>query len=439
MEKEGSDREEAVSKRNEKLLKRKFYLDKIGYGFSSTQFINILFSFTGASFLLIGITNGLKSFFNTLISTFIKEITEKRDISKSIISFAGLIFGFSFLILALAVILELKYVFAIVLLVGGISVTIYGELFNSFLNRYSKKGKINRLSSTSTFKGLLISAISIILAAGILDLTIFGGQAITINILGKTINQNIYGYLLTFEVTAFAFIISSYVFAKVKVPQENILRIIDYNAYFLILIQKSKQFLSNKYLLVMTSTTLIVSVFQSIINSFTGIYVYEHLKTAWFGGFMNVGVMYALALMVALLGPLITSKINKAIGVIPMFVFGTILLAMLPLTIVFTNMYYPAIVVANSFSVLGAAIIGSAQGILASRVLSLEDRKRFYSAAGFLTLAPFIVAVTILSFVANNYGLAHLFKIMGFGLIILATPLYFLLVIWASNKKNGEL
>ena len=48
MEKEGRDEEKIVQNRNERLLKKKFYLDKIGYGFSSTQFINILFSFTGA-------------------------------------------------------------------------------------------------------------------------------------------------------------------------------------------------------------------------------------------------------------------------------------------------------------------------------------------------------------------------------------------------------
>ena len=439
MKKEGRREEDAVDARNEKLLKRKFYLDKLGYGFSSTQFINILFYISGASIFLIGLTNGLKSFFNTLISTFIKEITEKREISKNRISIAGLIFGFSFLILALSVVMKLPYLFMAVLLIGGIAVTIYGELFNNFLNKYSKKGKLARLSSMATFKGLVLSAISIILAAGIIDLAFLEGQVITIKILEQTALQNIYGYLLTFEITAFAFIASSYLFSKVKIKQENVIQAIDYNAYFKILMRKARTFLKNKYLLVMTMNMLIVSVFQAMMNSYTGIYVYEHLQGAWLGGFMNVAVMYAAALITAILGPVITSKINKILGVIPMFVFGTLLMALLPITIVFNPLFYPSMVVANILSILGVAIIGSAQGILASKVLSVEDRQKFYSAAGFLSLIPFIIIVTALSYVAQVNDLQYLFKLLGIGIIVLVTPLYFLIVLWASKKKSDTL
>lgn len=430
--------DDLVRDRNERLLKKKFYLDKIGYGFSSTQFINILFSLSGASLLLIGITNGLKSVFNTFISTFAKEITEKREISKKVISIAGLIFGFSFLILALAVTTKSPYLFAATLLIGSIGVALYGELFNDFLNKYSKKGKISRLSSKSTFKGLLIAAISIILAAGIIDLTFLHGQAITITILGQSITQQVYGYLLTFEITAFAFIASSYLFAKVKIKQDLTAHAIDYKEYYNQLMQKTKTFLKNKYLLVMTLSILFVSIFQSIMNSFTGIYVYTHLNGAWLGGFMNVGVMYAAALLTAIIGPVITSKTNKLIGVVPMFVFGTMLMALLPLTLVFNPFFYPAMVVANMLSVLGAALIGSAQGIIAAKVLSVDDRQKFHSSSGFISLVPFIIIVSILSFIAQTKGLQYLFKIMGLGLIIIVVPLYFLIVLWATDNKSEQ-
>ncbi len=438
MKKEGRVEESEIDERNERLLKKKYFLDKIGYGFSSTQFINILFSFTGASLFLIGFTNGLKSFFNTLISTFIKEITEKREISKKIISIAGLIFGFSFLILALAVTLKQPMLFAISLIIGSVGVAVYGELFNNFLNKYSKKGKIKRSSSKSTFKGLLLMAASMILAAGILDLTLMNGDSITITLLGEQITQKIYGYLLTFEVTAFAFIISSYIFSKVKIKQEDLISAIDYKAYYNKLMRKSKTFFQNKYLLVLTIGMLFVSVFQSIINSYAGIYVYEHLKHEWLGGFMNVAVMYSVALIIAIIGPLITSKINKSMGVVPMFVFGTCLMATLPLTIVFNPLYYPAMVVANVLSVLGAALIGSAQGILASKVLSLEDRQNFYSSAGFLSLIPFMLIVTLSAYIAQTQGLVHLFKVMGVGLIAIVVPIYFLIVLWASGNKSDR-
>ena len=434
MEKEGREEEKVIDKRNERLLKKKFYLDKIGYGFSSTQFINILFSFTGASFFLIGLTNGIKSFLNTLISTFIKEITEKREISKKVISISGLLFGFSFILLSLAVVIKQPYLFVASLLLGSIGVATYGELFNNFLNKYSKKGKIQRLSSKSTFKGLFIAAASIILAAAIIDLAFLEGKIITINILGQTLTQNIYGYLITFEITAFAFIISSYLFSKVKIKQESLIQAIDYKQYYLILINKSKTFFKNKYLLVMTMSMILVSVFQSLINSYTGIYVYTHLKNAWLGGFMNVAIMYSLALIVAIIGPVITSKINKTVGIVPMFVFGTLLLSMLPLTIVYNPMHYPAMVVANSLSVLGAALIGSAQG-----TLSAKDRQNFYSSSGFLSLIPFMILVTGGAYIAQTHGLSYLFKILGLGIIILVVPLYFLIVLWASDKGSDAI
>lgn len=435
MEKEGRKKEEIVEKRNERLLKKKFYLDKIGFGFSAVQFINILFSFTGASILLIGIINGLKSFSSTLISTFIKEITTKRDISKTKISITGLVFGFSFIILALAVTIESPTLFAITLLMGAIALTIYGELFNHFLNKYSKNGKISRLSSMSTLKGLLLTAATIIISAGILDLTFLDGRAITITILGYTATQKIYGYLLTFEITALAFILSSYLFAKVKIKQEGLIKTIDYKKHLNTILNKSKAFLKNKYLLVMTFTMIIVSVFQSLMNSFAGIFVYRHFQNEALGGFMNVAVMYAVALVFALLGPYLTSKINRIVGVGPMFVFGTLLMAILPLVLSY-NLVYEAVVVANTLSILGAALVGSAQGILSSKVLSLEDRNNFYSSSGFLSLIPFIILVTGLSYVAEINGLSYLFQILSVGIVALAVPLYFLIVLWSSKNRS---
>ncbi len=436
MKKEGREEDDVNSKRNEKLLKRKYYLDKIGYGFSSTQFINILFSFTGASIFFIGIINGLKSVISTFISTLIKEITQKRSINKNKISIAGLIFGFSFIILALAVMIKSPILFATTLLVSGAALTIYGELFSDFLNKYAKRGKIERLSSKSTFKGLLLAAISIILAGGIIDLTMIDGNPITITFLGETITQNIHGYLLTFEITALAFIISSYLLAKVRVQQENIIKAIDYKTHYKKLLQKAKKFLQNKYLLVMTATMIIISVFQSLMNSYTGIYVYTHMQNAWLGGFLNVAVMYAFALLISIIGPLVTAKLNKNIGVVPMFVFGTILLAILPLTIVLNPLFYPAMVAAVAISILGAAMIGSAQGILASKVLTVEDRDAFYSSSGLISMIPFMIIVTILAYIAQITSLINLFKILGYGLIILVAPLYFLIVLWASDNKS---
>lgn len=435
MKKEGLSEEVLVKARNERLLKRKYYLDKIGYGFSSTQFINILFSFTGASIFLIGFINGFKSFLATFVSTFIKEIVSKREVSKKIISVSGLVFGFSFLLLALSVVLSSVFLFAFSLLLGGVSVAFYGELFNNFLNKYSKRGKLDRVSPFSTIKGLLLSSLSIVLAAGIIDLSLMNGS-LSFKLFGDFLLENFYGYLLVFEITAFAFIASSYLFAKVKLNQDSLVLAIDYGAYCKELISKAKNFFKNKYLFVLTISMLFVSVFQSLINAFMGIYVFNHLKSYWFGGFLNVGVMYAVALLFAFLGPFLVNKVNRSVGVVPMFVFGALLMALLPLTVVFNPYFYPAIVFANALSVLGAALIGSSQGVMASKVLSVEDRKSFYSSGSFLSLGPFIVLVSFFSYLAHITNLSFLFKVLGIGLIVVVVPLYFLIVFWELENKR---
>ncbi|HEY9704740.1 MAG TPA: hypothetical protein V6C58_20035, partial [Allocoleopsis sp.] len=51
----------ADTHKNNNLLGSKEFLDRIGYGFASQQFINILFLLSGASLFFIGFINGIKT------------------------------------------------------------------------------------------------------------------------------------------------------------------------------------------------------------------------------------------------------------------------------------------------------------------------------------------------------------------------------------------
>nr|MCK4930437.1 hypothetical protein [Nanoarchaeota archaeon] len=117
-------------KKNIKLLTFKEVLDRVGYGFASVQFINILFYLTGAGFFLIGVINGLKAILSLIISSFLQEYSKIKAVSKKFMSKAGILFGISFLFIAMAIVIKSVPLFAVALLAGSIGVVTYGDLYN---------------------------------------------------------------------------------------------------------------------------------------------------------------------------------------------------------------------------------------------------------------------------------------------------------------------
>ena len=59
--------------------------DKVGYGFGSQQFVNILLFLTGASFFIVGVVNGARVILSALSSIFVEQYSKVRSISKTII------------------------------------------------------------------------------------------------------------------------------------------------------------------------------------------------------------------------------------------------------------------------------------------------------------------------------------------------------------------
>ncbi len=420
-----------IAKNNNLLIRNKFFVDKVAAGFSSIQVLNILFSFTGASLLFIGIVNAFRSTINTIASSATKEIANKKTISKKVIVATGLIFGFSFLFVALSISLMSHWFFAISMLVGGVCFVIHGDLFQIFVDRYMAKWKSQMFDEWMTILGIVTTIIALSISAFILDSVPISGKLIFLPFLGIVL---FFGYLISFEISAFSFIFSSYLLMKIKIEFEERQGNLNLRMYSSDILNKMTEFFKNKYLFTLTLATIFSAAFQAVMNSYVGIYIYQNYKTAWLGGFLNIGVMFGLALLVALLGPMITSRISKNLGIIPMFVFGTLLMAILPLTIAY-NKYLPAIIAANMLSVLGAAFIGSAHSLVASRLLNKEDKNTFYVSSGLFAIIPFLIIVVALSFVAQIYGLVELFKYVGFGIIICLFPLYFMMVIWLSKKS----
>ena len=418
---------------NNKLLTVKEIFDRIGYGFASVQFINILFYLTGAGFFLIGIINGLKTILSLIISLFLQEYAKVKNISKKFMSKAGILFGVSFLFIAMAVVIKSLPLFSLALLIGSVGVVTYGDLYSQLVENAIKKEKMSKFLLRMSHYGVLITAVSLLLSGYLFDK--FPILTITKAVLfGKTLP--IYGYLIAFEITAIAFILSGYVlhYIKEKKIEAPSMTTGFFRGYYHKIKVQTKSFVNNKYLFTLVFASSITGLVQILGNSFYGIFIYDKFKTIAFGGFTNIAVIFTIAILASFLGPAFSNYLNKKVGLAPSMVFGTLLLAMTPLVAVY-NAHFVSITIAIALSVIGAAILGMGQGLLIRKLLNEEQRKLYYAALSIAVIIPFVILLPIGSWIAQAAGLIPLFQVLSVILLLVAAPIYFLLVIFANKQR----
>ena len=419
-------------KKNIKLLTIKEIFDRMGYGFAPVQFINILFYSIGAGFFLIGIVNGLKTILSLLISSFLQEYSKVSRVSKKFMSKAGILFGLSFLFIAMAVVAESLPLFAVALLIGSIGIVTYGDLYNQLVEQTIKKEKMSRFLLGISHYGILITGVSFLVSGFLFD-AFPAMNATKILLFGKSLP--IYGYLIAFEITAIAFILSGYVLHFIKEKRTDVAKVKGFvSSYFLKIRVQAKGFVKNKYLLTLLLASSITGLVQILGNSYYGIYIYDKFKLQVFGGYLNIAVIFTFAILVSFLGPAFSKYLNKKVGLAPTLVFGTLLLAMMPLVAAY-NPYFFSVSLANALSVLGAAILGMSQGLLIRKLLTENQRKLYFAALSIAVIIPFIILIPIGSWVAQTYGLITLFKILAAVLLVLAAPISFILVLMANKLR----
>lgn len=438
IEKAASDFRMKQSDTNKKIVKKfalKEILDRIGYGFVSHPFLNILFSFAGASYFLIGLINALRNVLSLVFSSFLKEFSKVHILRKNFISRAGIVYGFSFLIMSFAVVIRSPLLFSIAFLIGALGVVAHGELYVKFLRTHLKRENMGSFLSKISSYGLMITVISMLISGFVMDFFPLSGKAISLSLLGHTFNFTVYGYLVSFEITAFAFILSGYVLSRIK--QQTV----DVNARMSSFIGKfstklsihSKMFFSNKMVLLLTLTSILTGVVQILGNSFYGIFIYNHFKDEFLGGFLNVAVIFSIAAVFSFIGPWFTRNLRRHIGISPMLVFGSLLTAMLPLSLAF-NPYLVVVAVASALFIVGSSILGMAQSFFTRKLLSDAERDSYFSFIGVAVSLPIIILVPFGAYIGQTLGLVFLFKILIAVLVLLVTPLYFLIVILYERK-----
>ncbi|MBC8500833.1 MAG: hypothetical protein ISS25_02145 [Nanoarchaeota archaeon] len=405
-------------------------LDRIGYGFVSHPFLNILFSFSGASYFLIGFINGLRTVLSLLYSSFLKEFSRVHEISKAFISRSGILYGFSFLILSFAVVVRSPLLYSLAFLAGSLGVVAHGEIYTKFLRDNLKKERMGAFLSRISSYGILITVVSLLISGYVMDLFPLAGKLVSLSLFGRTFSVNVYGYLISFEITAFAFILSGYVLSRIKQEMTSSqAKMSSFVKEFVTRIKvHSGFFVSNKIVVFLTLTSIITGLVQVLGNSFYGIRIYNEFKNQFIGGFLNVAVVFSIAVVFSFIGPWFTRRLRHHIGISPMLVFGTLLTAMLPLSLAY-NPHLIVVSVATALSIVGSSILGMAQGFFTRKLLSEAERQIYFSFVGVAVSLPLLILSPIGAYLGQVYGLVFLFKMLIFLLVFVATPLYFLIVL----------
>lgn len=409
-----------------KIFTWKEILDRVGYGFVTHQFINILLYMTGAGYFLIGLVNGFKSILSVFLSSFLHEYSKLHDISKGVISKSGIIFGFSFLLIAAAIKLQWVWLFVVSLLIGSIGVVTYGDFYNKIIRHTVKKEKMNQFLVRISYYGILITVIAFLISGYLMD-HIPWKEGLMIGFNGA--QYPVYGYLIAFEISAFAFIVSGYFISFLDYrPQQKTYRLSRFiSEYFRIMGDKFKVFSKNKGVFMMLFVSVLLGVVQVLGNSYYGIYIYRNFNNLGFGGFMNVAVVFSAALLVSFVAPAFTKKLERVLGLAPMIVFGVLLTALMPFALAY-NRNLPAIVLANALSVFGAVIVGVAMGLLAKKLMNSAEREDYYTGLSAASILPMLVLVPLGAYLAPMLGLNTFFIILAGITAFLIMPLAFALV-----------
>lgn len=411
--------------RNE--LQKKFIakesLDKIGLGFGSIQFINVILALSGGSIFLIGILNGLRSILAIVFSSLIKEYDKINKLPKSFIANSGIIFGFSFLLLGISAYFNQIWLFVIAVILTSISIVATGDIYKEYLNKKLAKERQNKLLKNISIYGVSITIISLLCSAYILDKIPYSGKIITL--FGT--NFRITGYLISFEITAIAFIISGYILKKIKeqktisekVPNRRVYEII--KAKF---IKNSKDIMKNHTLFIMIFASAI-SGFSSIMGTaYYGVFIYQFFSFFLFEKFMNIAIIFSIGAIFATIAPYVSQQLSKKMTPVPLLIFGTALTAIMPLTYWY-NAHILPVSLATIIGIIGSSITGLATGIFIQS--EVRDKEAYYNTISIMVTLPYLILIPIGSLIAQIMGLQSLFLIIGL-ILLISIPIYFMML-----------
>ncbi|MFH1850077.1 MAG: hypothetical protein ABH879_07910 [archaeon] len=394
-------------------------LDRIGYGFSSIQWLNILLFQTGASIFTLGIVNGVIVLFTVWISSFLHDFARTIKSIDRNIHIAAIGVSGSFLMMALARIYNHQPLFILAMLISAVSVVFYGDLYAKLLKENVSRERLSGVLKKVSHFGLIVTAASLMISAVILDY-----------------NEN--GYIMVFCGAALAFVLGSFMLPPVALQNKTFTRretyVIELRFFFSNIFSHLKFYMRDRIILVLLVTASITAFVQALGNAYYGVFMYQYLKDVGFGPFRNVAIIFVLAMLASLIGPSLSHKNSKAYGKFPMLVFGTLLVSIMPFTLYYNPSLMP-IAMASILAVIGGSMAGFARGLLTMDLIPERHRRDYFKLSGIIATIPYLIAIPIGAYVAQVHNLRTLFLILGMILALIVVPLYFLIILLHHNKR----
>ncbi len=413
--------------------------DRIGYGGATPQVVNVLFWISiqahPLALFFIGVLTGAKTLLSVVWSNILSEYARLSKVPKSWIAAGGVVFGFLFIIMTLSLLMRSVWLFAGAFLLSALCIVAYGDLYGVFTQEVLRRERRGAFLQVIATWGVLITVATMLLSGFLIDLFPWTGMPFTLSLFGHEFALRVYGHLLAFEITAFAFILSGYVTSFIRDSRTGT----EYpfrkfvGEYSHLIRVKTSVFWLDGRVLTLTIGGVILSLLQTILTAYSGIALYRILEQQYPGSpFFALACVLSIAAVAAFTGPFFTQKAHRATGLAPTLVFGTLLMAILPLALIFKT-GVAALAAALCANVIGAAIVGFAQGMLAHQLLPDDRRRDYFQAQWVAIVLPYLVLIPVLSLIANS-SFTALFWIIAVGLVAVVMPLHFLLVLAAERK-----
>lgn len=416
---------EGDEKKKTKFLAKEI-LDRIAYGLSSQQFLNILFIQSGASLFSVGLINGLKVMLSVIVSYFLSKFHVSRRINKAFMSVAGILFGISLFAITIALKEKSTPLFILAFLFGSAIAVLYGTLYQDWFKENLEMKKRGFFLSRIGYYGIGITGVSMILGAYLVDR--YSYDRIVFSAFGYLFRLE--GFVVVFILSAIFFMIASLMLLLIKEknapPKERVV---------LVTKETWKNLFSNKVLIVLFLSSSIVSLVQTLATAYYGIYIFQTFSGTGYGGFMNVAIIFLIALLTSMVGPIITQFNARAYGKFPMLVFGTILMAIGPVTFYY-NPTLLSISVAMFLSTIGSSICGVAFGLLTMELVREDMKDSYASLSNILTLIPYAIFVPAGAYFAQTFGMQALFLILTITLILVVVPMYLGVLLIYNTKRQ---
>ncbi|MFH1510229.1 MAG: MFS transporter [Candidatus Woesearchaeota archaeon] len=382
---------------NRSILKE--LLDRIGYGLGSWQYVNIIFFAIGSPLYIIAAFNGTRVFFTGLFSSYAKTF----DSTSRGIMLSGCLLAISFFVLGYAAYAKILRLFFAAAIVGGCAAVVYAEQYQTVFRSIVEKLRKPRIASQVAAYGTIITLTAMFFAAVFLD-------------------RKILSYSMMLTLAGVAFLMATFAVGRIAKtehePHRSVLKMVA---------DQWREYKKSSLLVVILFCSSLSGMVNTFGNAFYGIFIFKYMTLTGFGGFTNVAVIFMVGLLAVLIAPSITRLNAVRYGKFPMLVFGTLLMAILPL-----SYYYKpnllSIALGTIIGIVGAAIVGTSQGLVIMDTLRDEDRKKFFRFNSTVSVLPYIIFVPLVSWLVHTVDMRLLFFMLSLTLAAVVAPLYFVVV-----------